>query len=329
MSAPLSKIDFFNRYFELLESRGIASVILHTYEAYPEHIHSDVDYCVNDDDLPSIVPLVFVHCQASGWRLVQIMQHECKAFFCICVSKQDPTECVELDVCSDYMREGKVLISAEKLLANRRPYSQTSFHIPSLGTEFCYRLWKSVAKKKPLEEMRGPLDGLYEQDPESCSNAIFDLNILGSHSTITSWEKQSDAIFGDLQKRYGQMSVMSRKGQFQKFFRRLIHPSGLLVFLPSGHGSEEKQALTKACGHAFRKTKILDGPDSFVKTWNRVLRSTLVLCDAGGLRQRLLGIMADWFDAGLLIREPASQKEMTSAIFQYLEKRLVKRWRLK
>jgi len=197
MPTSLSKIDFFNRYFELLESRGIASVILHTYEAYPEHIHSDVDYCVSGDNLPSIVPLVYEHCQASGWRLVQIMQHECKAFFCICVSIQDPTECVEFDVCSDYMREGKVLISAEKLLANRRPYAQTSFHIPSLGAEFCYRLWKSIAKKKPLEKMREPLDSLYAQDSESCSNAMLDLNILVTQPSIQQWDKKHNALFTD------------------------------------------------------------------------------------------------------------------------------------
>jgi len=329
MSKSLSKIEFFNGYFELLETRGIASVILHTYEAYPEHIHSDVDYCVSDDDLPGIVPLVLEYCRASGWRLVQIMQHESKAYFCICVSKQDPSEYIELDVCSDYMREGKILIAAETLLANRRPYGQTSFHIPSLGAEFCYRLWKSVAKRKPLKEMRAQLDGLYELGSEECSHAMIDLNIIDRDSSSTSWEKQSDEIFESLQHRYDQMPVSSRKGQWQKFIRRVIQPSGLLVFLPTGLGGQEKEALAKRCGHAFRKTEISNAPDSFIRTWSRVLRSTLVLCDVGGSKQRLLGIVANGFDAGLKFSEHTSQKEMVSDVFQYLETRLVKRWHLK
>jgi hypothetical protein len=50
--------NFFQGFSLHLERRGIAYVILHGYESPPEHIGSDVDYGVVEEDLPKIAPLL-------------------------------------------------------------------------------------------------------------------------------------------------------------------------------------------------------------------------------------------------------------------------------
>lgn len=328
MSESLSKIDFFNSYFELLKSRGIASVILHTYKAYPEHIHSDVDYCVSDGDLAEIIPLVDEHCQKSGWRLVQIMQHESKAFFCICVSKYDSSEYLELDVCSDYMREGKILIRAEDLLAGRRCLRDKHFYVPSPGAEFCYGLWKSVAKKKSTQMMFDQLNTLYDRDPENCLNAMVDLGIFESHHNAQYWKTQGEKIYSNLVSRYNKMPVASQKRQLQRLYSRVVNPSGLVILLPSRESKNETDLILNACRHAFRKTARSKKSDSPAATWKIMLRSTLVLYEGKGFSRWLLCTLAARFDA-LLQLGTGSLDQKTNQIFEYLEVRLVKRWGLR
>ena len=72
MKHSLSTINFFNSYFELLKHEDIAHVILHTYEQYPERLHSDVDYCVSDQNLRRVIPLLYAHWVCLGYMAVRL-----------------------------------------------------------------------------------------------------------------------------------------------------------------------------------------------------------------------------------------------------------------
>ena len=50
--------NFFQEFSLHVERRGIAYVNLHGYESPPEHIGSDVDYGVVEEDPPKIAPLL-------------------------------------------------------------------------------------------------------------------------------------------------------------------------------------------------------------------------------------------------------------------------------
>lgn len=322
-----SKIIFFNSYFELLESRNIDHVILHTYDAYPEEIHSDVDYCVNDEDLERIPALIHEHCSNSGWRLVQILQHEVKAFFCICVSLSDPTEYIELDVCSDYMREGKVLLRAEQILSSRRKARGRSFQIPSVGAEFCYSLWKSVAKGKSLDQSAKKLAEIYEQSPEECECAMRVGKMGAAFLERGSWNEQGQQIYAKLEQIYAGADKVSRSSRFKKLYKRLTEPSGLFLCINESVKGVDGRfiASMKPC---FRKVDKTLTKSHLFKTPVKVLRTRLIMSDRERLIVRLVYLTCKFFNAGYKLESTMSQNAV-SDVHAYLEQRLQKRWGFK
>lgn len=322
----LSKIEFFNSYFELLCKRGIQSVVLHTYDEYPENIHSDVDYCVSDSNLSKIIPLVCEHCKASGWRLIQIMQHEAKAYFCVCVSKDSPEMCVELDVCSDYMREGKTLLSADSLLSNARKMKGKSFYIPSIANEFAYSLFKSVAKGKPKSEMLMKLNELYLKDAVTCESLLQNMGVVDGGNLV--WSEDAPRIYDQYVSYYQKMSVDSRFGEFKRRLHRVIRPSGLLLLISS---RREVEVQAVSCGgnakfaHSFRKVRIPDDGRGRLKDFLVMLRSTLFVYQKSTVRVRCLLWLGRVFGASLVIQENGENIE--DDVLTYLENRVSKRWK--
>lgn len=322
----LSKSEFFNSYFIWLESQEIESVILHTYENYPAQIHSDIDYCVSQKNLDRIVPLVHEHCKASGWLLVQVMQHEVKAFFCICVSRDNPNCFVQLDACSDYMREGKVLIKSNSLLKNRRKLPNKHFYVPSLEAEFCYTLWKAVAKKKGLDSVVQRLNDLYQNHHEACVQAMLNCGVVRDSSLAHSWKNKSQVIYDDLLGNYDNLKFDSRWNNWMRLLQRLVKPSGLLIVMNQG-SNEELVQMPMTLGCSFRKVEVLGGGESIISSYKKILRSTVIIFCHESTKSRLLLCLSKIFDAGVFI-ESAGEIETAQTIHEYLGVRLVRRWGL-
>ncbi len=326
-----SKIEFFNSYFNFLEENDIQSVILHTYADYPEKIHSDVDYCVGEADLGKIIPLINQHCYDSGWRLVQILQHEVKAFFCICVSQSNPSEYVELDVCSDYMREGKILLRAEWLLQNRRALEGKAFYVPAVGREFCYTLWKSVAKKKSKEEMLGKLDVIYEINPEECEMSLIQSNMVVSEVMEAWCGARAEEVYAQQEQQYADASKVGVVSRFVKLLRRVVQPSGLLILVDGSEDDLESHlgshfySSIKPC---FRKVGMTIEKVHLINTSVKLLKSSLVLCNASKLIPKTLYLPAKMFSSAYKLKLEHNDN-MIGEVHAYLERRLQKRWGLK
>ena len=326
----LTKIDFFNGYFNLLEKEGVASVILHTYDHYPETIHSDVDYCVSDDDLPKILSFVYSHCKASGWRMVQIMQHEVKAFFCICVSEDDPSVYIELDVCSDYMREGKRLIESSEILKYRKHIEGKSFYTPSTGLEFCYGLWKSIAKRKQQDAMLEKLNAIYSENPSECESYLR-LLCLNKKNENLRWESDQQEIYDCLVSEYKSKKLVSALARLKKSYRRVSQPTGLLLNLETQvdyDRLERDSVFQDSMKYCFRSVSELShqktkGKINIVKM---VLKSTLVISVLSKSKFCMLRYLLNKLGAYLLIKRGG--KNEVVIILDYLENRLVKRWNL-
>lgn len=331
MSKSVTKINFFNSYFEELERRGIASVVLHTYEHYPEVIHSDIDYCVSDIDLNRILPLVYEHCVSSGWRLVQIMQHEVKAFFCICVSIDEPNTYLELDVCSDYMREGKVLIDADHLLEGRRKLLNKVFFAPSVGVEYGYTLWKGVAKRKELRGISGRLMSLASEDNEACIATILNLGLAENFKEHTLTDSANENFYNEMSKKYGSLPKYGLLQRVGKLWRRVYQPTGLLVNLASVVSIDEgqiRERVLPSVSHAFRQQRICAEAVSMVGTLMMGLKSTLVILHKDGVMTKSLVSLASVFKFGLTI-ESSEPEAIVKEIHIYLEDRLLHRWQIK
>ena len=324
MKHSLSTINFFNSYFELLKHEDIAHVILHTYDQYPERLHSDVDYCVSDQNLRRVIPLLYAHCVNSGWKLVQIMQHEVKAFFCICVSSQNPNNYIQLDVCSHYMHEGKVLIKADDLLRNRRKLKHKSFYIPAVGVEFCYSLWKSVAKKKPIEAMFKRLADLYDSDPVQCREVMQTMQMISGKGSFRSWEEHGEPLHQKLESIYQNRSIDYRRGQTRKWLARVERPTGLYVSLSRDLSEADRKSIIRQLSPYFRSARVQNSSKISPSVYKDILKSTLIVSVQSNQRCGVLALLASIQQAVLQIESP-DQGRVIEAVLDYLESRLVKR----
>ena len=324
MKHSLSTINFFNSYFELLEHEDIAHVILHTHEQYPERLHSDVDYCVSEQNLRRVIPLLYAHCVNSGWKLVQIMQHEVKAFFCICVSSQNPNNYIQLDVCSHYMREGKVLIKADDLLRNRRKLKHRSFYIPAVGVEFCYSLWKSVAKKKPKEAMFKRLAELYDSDPVQCREVMQTMQMISGKGSFRSWEEHGETLHQKLDSIYQNRSVDYRRGQMRKWLARVEQPTGLYVSLSRDLSEADRKSMIRQLSPYFRSARVQTSSKISPSVYKDILKSTLIVSVQSNQKCGVLTLLASIQQTVLQIESP-EQCRVIEAVLDYLESRLVKR----
>lgn len=73
----------------------------------------------------------------TGWRVIQFWRHENYAADCV-ISNDD--EFLQVDFCTHYERNGRVVISVQELLDGKRMYK--NFYIPKPQTEFTYVLVK-------------------------------------------------------------------------------------------------------------------------------------------------------------------------------------------
>ncbi|MEZ7956915.1 MAG: hypothetical protein QMC23_09375 [Rubritalea sp.] len=327
MPDSITKAHFFNRYFELLEEKDIVNVVLHSYKDYPKKIDSDVDHCVSEIDLYKVPQLIHEHCEASGWKLVQILQHEVKAFFCICVSQSDTTEYLELDVCSDYMREGKELLSAERILEGRRRREQKSFYIPAPEKEFCYSLWKSVAKNKSFKSVSEKLNRIYQQSPPECDSQVrlgYSMVILEEN---TSWATGAEEIYHKLQCYYSRAPKVSALSRARKFALRVMQPSGLLLNIIHPEIVED-QHFSKSMRSCFRSIDTSPTQAHIVQSLLKVLKTKLVMGHAKGMVSRVVFNILKPLNAGYALTS-SSTSDAVSEVHTYLARRLNKRWRFK
>lgn len=322
METSKSKINFFSSYFEYLEDLGIVNVILHSYEHYPEQISSDVDYCVSEEMLLRIPQMVYDYCELSGWQLVQILQHEVNAYYCVCVSIDNPSDCVKLDVCSDYVRDGKKLINGAELL-NDRALSEQGFYIPSPVSEFHYILWKTAAKAKGCEATSVRLSELYQQNVAACDELLDERGVKAKNIDFKMAE-----VYEILTQKYEVLGIVSRLFESKRLLDRVINPSGLILEINSEKEVEGDEFI------ALIETSMLDSFRSVMVKENKVtlregikiLRSALIICKRPVLMNLTRGIMKN--RNAYLAVDCESVNTVVQQVNQFLADRVQARWKL-
>ena len=81
--------------FRELEQRGIACVILHSYQEFPDNISSDIDYAVPHEHLPKLRGIQAELARQNGWALAQTLQHGVFAFYAVLVNLSNPARMPE------------------------------------------------------------------------------------------------------------------------------------------------------------------------------------------------------------------------------------------
>lgn len=210
---------------------GWQAAILHSWENFPDTIRSDVDYVISGPSPKELLRFLSRFCNARGWRLVQIIEHEPKAFFCVCIQMGGDYRKLALDVTWTYRRLGYKLLPSEILLKDIfRPVGK-SFHVASAEAEAAYVIAKAAAKGKSFGEIRERLGELFLKSPEKCAVVLkdtFSFEPTATNCLLEETEKwfSNAPSFRAIRKRR-----KLRTGELILYLRRILHPTGTWLIL--------------------------------------------------------------------------------------------------
>lgn len=216
---------FVRDFFVFLERNGYAAAVLHGWSDQFEGILSDIDFTIEPAGFQRIATLVNSYCEENGWRLCQILRHEPTAAFCVCSSIDDPDRSVALDACSDYRREGVLLMTSGKLLKQRVKLPWGAYRLAT-ATELEYRVLKAAAKNK---DAAGVLTEFSGHPPANRNQASDSLTKNWQVSTGDESEGALAAMQEQLQSRFIERRSRLNGREISRIFSRLLHPTGMLI----------------------------------------------------------------------------------------------------
>jgi hypothetical protein len=270
--------DFFNSYWLALERRGWDAVILHSWQNLPDVIDSDVDYAVRGPTSRELLCFLSQFAKSVGWRLVQAIEHEPKAIFCVCQQAEPPFESIQLDVAWLYRREGHILLSSELIFEKTYAAPGKSFCVMSEGSEFAYLLAKAAAKGKNFDRVKPRLVELLSSNPKSCvhvaSRAFGNVPEVGSD--IRAWEIWFSRAECFESVRSGRKLGLS---ELLMYGRRIIAPTGHSITVGKNLDSSSLSRLVEILAPSFRGHGLSKSQDFFQRLKNAwmLVRSRLVI----------------------------------------------------
>jgi hypothetical protein len=312
---PSRIAEFVRGYFVWLESNGVAAAVLHGWEDCFEGEISDIDYVMDAAGFREVTRWVHLYCAERGWRLCQVLRHEGTAAFCVCSALDDPACVVALDACSDYRRNGRLLLRAADLLEGRQRLGWGGFRLDP-AKELRYRFIKAAAKGKEIVDI---VPRLLAMEPAAREGIPAWLRSEWN-VPFSGWsDKELGATLARLTLRCGPAATRLRPSEFRRLARRVIHPDGLLLIL-----GVEQERNAEAIGRVFsglyfRRHKMV----SEAKPAHRMdlIRSTLVISSAARASTRL-GVGAD----GILDISAAKEiEDVIEEIAEFLHRRCLKR----
>lgn len=260
----MNRITLFNKLIEILEQSKISYAIVGRTESYPESIGSDIDLMIHVEDLEKFHKEIW-NIENAGAKVVQMFQHEIVAFYYI-VYSFDETEriCIQPDVCSDYYRKGRKLLSAKEMLANTIEASQKGFFILSPEKEFIYYLLKKIDKRNLSIEQFEHIRNSFMSSPEKSLEEAAriwnknDLSVIKDAFENNRYEYLNNRL-KQLQKGIHSAKKIGFLGKIKNYalkVKRILNPTGYVIALmgPDGCGKTTViNQLKKDIEPAFRK----------------------------------------------------------------------------
>jgi len=293
------RAQLFDALVAQLNQAEIPYCVLSGYECQGESDASDVDVMFRARDLPRVPALLARTAQSAGALLVQSIQHETTACYFV-LARQQGKHIVHLaaDCYSDYRRDGRTWLLADKLIAGRRKYRE--FCVPSVADEFTYYLIKKVLKQDITPHQLKRLQHLFARNPFDCRQRI--ASIWPPETALTlqraiveqnlGWfQRQLSSLLAELQRSPAVESRLRRSMQTLRetvrCLRRIMFPTGLSVMVVGGDStlsSELADGLACNLAPVFRRARRTWTADSLANTFAQILevaaariRSTLLV----------------------------------------------------
>ena len=253
MSIGINKKDIFLRFVSYLEQQKILYCVVGDARKFPNQIDSDVDIVIPEKLSGDSSRLVNEFARVAGVQLVQQVRHERNAWsFTLYWNNCDGVaEFIQLDICGDYLRSGKLYLKAEILLCGREKAKNKSggergFYVPAPEKELLFYLLKKVSKGKISVQQIQHLKEEYFKSPEASELMLRNFWADEDVRRIVSGIKSSDVnsmltILPQLKKgmkRRERISLRNIIGEFVRLVGRVMRPTGLMVVMlgPDGVG---------------------------------------------------------------------------------------------
>jgi thymidylate kinase len=273
MSSCRTKERLFLSLIEFLDHSSIEHVVVGNINDYPHSIDSDIDIIVSTPDSYNIPNKLYDFCVSNDITIVQVLKHEQTAWYFVLAwfDEQGNPYFLQLDVCSNYFRNGKPFLSSKELLISRQKTVDKSgkhggFYTAAPAQEFIYYLLKKIDKQK-LDERQGThLYMEFNKDPDAALSQINRFWQGDNAAHLIRAARNNDwrdvvRMLPALRKNLHKNLAMSFKSWWFELLRltsRVFQPTGVFVaFLgPDGAGKSTVMArVEQELAPAFRRSK--------------------------------------------------------------------------
>lgn len=251
--------------FAVLTERGVPYALLGDPEAALDgERDNDYDLVVPSTKLTEHFAWLQSYADRTGTFPVQCLQHEATAFYYVLAERdRTPVRYVKIDFCSDYVRNGRLLLSADKLL-NDAYRNEDGIMVPAPAQAFIYYLLKKIDKRTPINGF-AYLQRTYCADKEGARKALRCFFPERQITEIIRAFEQDD--WPALQRRQAPLRrclpgavrfpghLLLREGP--RIVRRIMQPSGLMIAVLGPDGSGKSTVIEQVRQRAtpmFRKT---------------------------------------------------------------------------
>jgi serine acetyltransferase/thymidylate kinase len=260
--------------FERMRESDVEFCVLGDTRRYPDEIPSDLDIAVAPQELARMPRLLSQFSQDLGLRLVQLIRHERSACYFVLAWHDDfgRPRFLMPDLCSDYRRGGRLLLSAETLLGGRRAAADEfgrakGFWVPPPDVQFIYYLLKKIDKQK-LDAAHGEyLTEQWREDPDGALRRMVpfwpelrDNGLIAGAAERGDWSGVQ-AVLPRLRRSLRRAAPLSAGAMLREALRiagRILRPTGMTVaFLgPDGCGkSSVIERVAADLAPAFRRVE--------------------------------------------------------------------------
>lgn len=266
-----AQAELFCEFVRCLNNEEIAYCIL----GRPE-MHfglGDVDFVVHPKQayrIPSVLRQVARLCNA---ELVQAIRHETTAcYFVLAKATRDGFAYLQLDLSTDYSRQGRLWLRAEELLRGRRLHC-AKYYVPDPSQELLYYLGKKVLKQEIDPSQWCRIKKLYPNCPTFARQTLrrlwseetsIEIHRLVAVNELPTFQEMLPALLRDMRQVAPTASLWSRARQqaanCARVASRIRYPTGLVLRVEAFDGRttyDLSRRLSMSLGPAFRRTWIV------------------------------------------------------------------------
>jgi len=261
----LNIMKLFNKFFKKLNETDINYAVTGNTNDYPDFVESDIDIVINSNDLSKFW-LFLKNLKKDNISWIQKITHEHSAHYCIIkFSTPSNHEILKPDICTDYIRNGKLFIKSKFLLENKK-FNNKGFFELSPNREFLYYFLKKIDKallnekhfchlKKNWDlsrnEINVDLKNYFSSESLKKINYFFDNNVILTKEDIIYFKQQLHKSL-----RYDFKNIYFH---YSNKIKRVFKPTGLIVAFMGTDGCGKTtiiKSLDSKVIQAFRYSKI-------------------------------------------------------------------------